>query len=394
MPENKRVKLRPGRRDFQLTLAGLFYLCVLVAVAVAAVNTQRGLLFVMFGLMVGGLFASVGVSRRTISAVRVRREMPERVFANRVVYLGYLLTHVRRRGAAMGLELTEISPPAELQTAGVGWPWLPPGSWVKSGSPFLARRRGRYRVSGLRLATRFPFGLLRAHRDFPQAAALVVWPALGRLRKELLAGGAAEVSDAAPSQRRSGADEFFGLREYRQGDNPRWIHWKRSAATGSPIVREMSKPLPDVLYVLLDTQLADASQAQRRLRERLISFAATLIDHAFRRQYRVGLAAAYSDRAVVVPAGAGRGRRSALLDVLADVDDNADRSFSKLLQAVRPGLLRHAHVVVVGADRKRLVGLQGVRATCRRLTVVTPEELPDLFDDDPSAALEPAGEAT
>jgi len=394
MPEKKRVKPRPGRRDFQLTLAGLFYLFVSAAVAVAAVNTQRGLLFLMFGLMVGGFFTSVGMSRRAVSAVHVRREMPERVFANRVVYLGYFFTHLRRRGAAMGLELREINPPRQLHTVGVNRPCLPPGSSVKSGSPFLARRRGRYRLSGLRLATRFPFGLLRAHRDFPQAAALVVWPGLGRLRKELLAGGAAEVSDAAPSQRRSGADEFFGLREYRQGDNPRWIHWKRSAATGSPVVREMSKPLPDVLYVLLDTQLADVSEAQRRLRERLISFAATLIDHAFRRQYRVGLATAYSDRSVVVPAGAGRGRRSALLDVLADIDDNADRSFSKLLEAVRPGLLRQAHVVVVGADPKRLVGLQGVRATCRRLTVVTPEELPDLFDDDSPAGLEPAREAT
>ena len=235
--------------------------------------------------------------------------------------------------------------------------------------------------------------MLKAQRDIPQVSSLVVWPALGRLRTDPLAGGAAEISDGAPSQVRSGADEFFGLREYRQGDNPRWIHWKRSAATGAPVVREMSKPRPDVLYVVLDTQLADLSARQRWQRERLIRFAATLIEYAFHREYQVGLAVSYSDRSVSLPAGAGRGNRTALLDVLAEIDQNTDRSFSATLAALPRRLLRHSHVVVIGADRLRLEGLVAMRTACRRLTVVAPDDLDGLFEDDPRAAVDaPGGE--
>lgn len=397
-------KSKPGRKkdryDYAPTLVGLLYLGALLLIAVAAVNTQRALLFIILGLMLGALFLSVAVSRRTISAVDVIRDMPERAFANRVVYLEYYLRHRRRRGPAIGLELAEVRPPAQLESVGAYCLYLPPGSAFRSGSRFVVRQRGRFELTRVRLSTRFPFSLLEARRDIAQTDSLVVWPALGRLRTEPLVEGAAEISDAAPSLVRSGADEFFGLREYRQGDNPRWIHWKRSAATGTPVVREMSKPRPDVLYVVMDTQLPDLSARQDRLRERLIRFAATLVDHAFHREYRVGLAVAYSDRTVAVSAAAGRGHRTALLDVLADIDRNTDTPFSQALASLPRRLLRDAHVVAVAAEPRRLQGLSAVRSACRRLTVVTPENLDELFEDDPAedgaapgpaAAGEPSG---
>ncbi len=391
MPGKIKSRRTKSHYDFSATLAGVLYVAALSLIALAAINTQRALLFAIMGLMLGALLLSVIVARRSVLAVDVWRDMPERAFANRVVYLGYFLRHRRRRGTAMGLELTEVSRPRPMESAGAYCLWLRPGEVFKSGSRFAVRQRGRYELRRLRLSTRFPFSLLKAQRDVRQLSSLVVWPALGRLRRDPLAGGAAEISDGAPSQVRSGADEFFGLREYRQGDNPRWIHWKRSAATGAPVVREMSKPRPDVLYVVLDTQLADLSAGQRRLRERLIRFAATLIEYAFHREYQVGLAVAYSDRSVSLPAGAGRGNRTALLDVLAEIDQNTDRPFSATLAALPRWLLRHSHVVVIGADRQRLGDLVAIRTACRRLTVVTPDEVDGLFEDDPRAATDAAG---
>jgi uncharacterized protein (DUF58 family) len=379
----RKAKHKPikQRYEYRGTLPGLLFLLAVMMIAAAAINTQRSLLFAILGVMLGAFFLSVFVSRRMLSAVQVRRDMPERVFANRVVHLAYHLRHRAGRRPAVALELAEIDPPRPLQSLGAFCQYLPRGGSFKSGSRFTVRRRGRYSLSGLRLSTRFPFSLLAARRDVKQGGSLLVWPALGRLRTDLLAHGATEVSDAAPSRMRSGADEFFGLREYRQGDNPRWIHWRRTASTGTPVVREMSKPRPDVLFVVLDTRLADPAAAETR--ERLIRFAATLIEHAFHREYRVGLAAADSDRVVVLPPAAGRGPRNRVLDALAALDDNTRRSLADTLAALPRRLLWDAHVVAVAPEPARLANLEELRAACRRLTTVVAEGLDELFEDDP-----------
>ncbi|KPK78906.1 MAG: hypothetical protein AMJ81_14460 [Phycisphaerae bacterium SM23_33] len=381
----RKAKSRPLRQrcEYRATLAGVLFLLGLLMITAAAVNTQRSLLFGILGIMLGAFFLSVFVSRWIVSSVEVRRDMPQRAFANRVVHLAYQLHHRPGRGPALGLELTEIDSPPPLQSLGAFCLYLPAGGSFKSGSRFAVRRRGRYRLAGLRLSTRFPFSLISARRDVQQKGSLVVWPALGTLRSDLLGHGAAEVSDAAPSRFRSGADEFFGLREYRQGDNPRWIHWRRTAAAGTPVVREMSKPRPDVLFVVLDTQLSDGSAEAFARRERLIRFAATLIEHAFHREYRVGLAAAYADRVLALPAAAGRGRRSQVLDALAELDENTHRSLADTLAALPRRLLWEAHVVAVAPEPARLTGLEDLRAACRRLTTVTADDLEAVFEDDP-----------
>ncbi len=393
MAGKRKSRRRRGRQDYTATLPGLLFLGALLLIAVSAVNTQRALLFLILGLMLGAFFLSVAVSRRMVSAVAVIRDMPARTFANRVVYLGYYLRHRRRRGPVIGLELAEVHPPAQLESVGAYCLFLPAGAAFKSGSRFVARQRGRLELTRMRVSTRFPFSLLRAQRDVVQEDSMLVWPALGRLKTAPLLDGAAEVSDAAPSQVRSGADEFFGLRDYRQGDNPRWIHWKRSASTGAPVVREMSKPRPDVLYVAMDTQLSDGSVEQDRLRERLIRFAATLIDYAFHREYRVGLAVAYSKTALGVPAAAGRGHRTTLLDVLGEIDRNTEIDFARTLSAMPRRFLRDAHVVAIGPDARRLKAVDALRGACRRLTVVTGENLQELFEDDPVEADQARAEA-
>ena len=375
---------RPGkeRYDFRVTLSGWLFLVAFVLIMLSAVNTQQALLFILFGLMWGAFVFSVIVVRRMLAAVGVLRDLPQRAFANRVVHLGYYLFHRGKGGAALGMELAEVRPPEPLQSVGAYCLHLPPGATFKSGSRLVVRQRGRYTLSTLRLSTRFPFSLLCGYRDVRQESALVVWPALGALTTDLLVRGAVEISDAAPSQVRAGSDEFFGLREYRQGDNPRFIHWKRTAALGEPVVREMAKPNPEVLYVVMDTQLKGAGPAALEQRERLIRFAATLIDHAFHREYRVGLATAYGERGLGLPAGGGKGHWSAALDALADIDPQADGSFAAALAALPRLVLRHAQVFVVTPDAARVGRL--LPGACGRLSVITPEALDAMYEDAPS----------
>ena len=315
----------------------------------------------------------------TIAHVDVRREVPTRAWQNQTVHLGYHLRN-RRKGGSLGIRVDEVSPEGIDSAAGY-CVHLPGGAVFRAGARFAPRRRGRIRLRSVRLSTSFPFGVIGASQSFEQQQSVVVWPARGRLKSQLLCQGAVEVSSAGPSPVSGGQDEFYGLREYRQGDSPRWVHWRRSAGRATPVVREMAQPLPEVLWVVLDTQLTPDAFDRR---ERVIRFVATLVDHAFSRGYQVGLALAYrSGPAAVVPAG-GSGQKCIVLDALADVDQNQDVSLLRTLEALPLGQLRNANVIVASAD-DRPAGmdlLESLRPFCRRLQVICGEDVNQVFSDE------------
>lgn len=385
----RRKRKRADVARVRLTLAGWLFLGGALLVGAGAVNSQASLMFWLFGAMMGVLHVSAVLSRRMVQGVTVRREAPGRVWQNRTVHLGYYLRNTRRRGSSLGLGIDEE------QADGLEWATgyclhLPRGATFRSGGRFVARRRGRIRLKDIRVRTAFPFGLVRAEKRCRQEASVVIWPARGKIKGRLLHHGVAESSRAAPSPVSGGQDEFFGLRDYRPDDNPRWIHWRRSAGRTDPVVREMTRPLPEILFVAVDAHLSDLSELGARAREKMFRFAGTLIDHAFARGYQVGLAAAYAGGvAVRLPAG-GIGQRRALMDALADIDSSSRTALLDTLRHVERRHVRNAIVVVVTASdpRPAAAALESIRANCRHLSVVTERSLSSIYEDDPLAGSE------
>jgi len=392
-----RIGLR-GRRNsrirVRLTVAGWVFLGATSLVAATAVNSGLALLFVMFGCMLGALYVSAVLSRRMIAAVRVRRDLPARCRQSQRVRVGYVLRSARRGGACLALRVAERDAgDLELPAACCGH--------VAADGEYLSRtetipsRRGRVRLETFRVSTRFPFGLVAASRDFHQEGSLLVWPARGSLIGSLLHKGEAETASPAPSVRAGGQDEFYGLREYRLGDNARWIHWRRSAGRSEPVIREMSRPRPRTLWVVIDTHLPDRSPGAVGLRERAIRFAGTLIEDTLAAGYRVGAALAYGERPVVLAPADRRAQRQRLLDALANIDDQTTCPLPEVLGRLRHTWLRHAHVVVIsGSDapeRLPVETLSRLRRDCRSLSLVAGRRVGGVFRDHPAFALAEAG---
>jgi len=382
----------PGRRNrpirTRLTPAGWIFLGATVLVGVTAVNSGLALLFVMLGCMLGALHVSAVLSHRMIAAVRVRRDLPAHCRQNQPAHLGYVLRSARRGGGGLALRVAELAPGrVALPPAWCGH--LPARREYLSRTELTCSRRGRIRLKTLRLSTTFPFGLLSASREFRQEGSLLVWPARGTLIGWPLQKGEAETASPAPSVRAGGQDEFYGLREYRLGDNARWIHWRRSAGRPEPVIREMSRPRPRTLWVVLDTHSPDDSPAARHRRERAIRFAGTLMEDALAAGYRVGAALGHGDRPVVIAPADRRAQRQRLLDALADIDDRTTCRLSEIVGRLRHTWLRHAHVVVVGGsdggEPLPAEMLMRLRRNCRSLSTVAGDRVAEVFQDDPAA---------
>ncbi|TLY93280.1 MAG: DUF58 domain-containing protein [Gammaproteobacteria bacterium] len=103
--------------------------------------------------------------------------------------------------------------------------------------PLPALRRGMVRIERLRLATAHPFGLFRAWTWLHVPVEMLVYP---RPAGSLPMPAESGARPGARSRGGSEADEWHGLRPFRDGDSPRQVDWKAYAREAPLLVKEYS----------------------------------------------------------------------------------------------------------------------------------------------------------
>jgi uncharacterized protein (DUF58 family) len=274
------------RRQPPPTREGWWFLAVTALVGAAAVNAGINLYFLMFGMMVCLVVAGVVLSELGLAGLRVRRVVPSAVHAGTPYLMGIALENQKKRLPSFSIEVEDLidGRPIEKRCYFLK---LPAGRLQETAYRNTMPRRGRYRLSGFRLATKFPFGLLPRARAVSDADELYVYPALIDTPDTLLRGLPAHPAPG-PSRAPSRQGEFRGLRAYRDGDDPRDIHWRSSARRGIPLVREKEDEETRAVTVILDND-AD-SGADAAAFERAVSEAASVCVELARRGFSVGLA--------------------------------------------------------------------------------------------------------
>jgi uncharacterized protein (DUF58 family) len=304
-------------------------------------------------LLVYGAVAVVGLSRvlarRRLSVDAHRSSLPTRVRESQSVDVEISVT-ARRRLATVVLE--EALPEPFGAPVRVPVPLLPTGQTVLHGYRFTARRRGVYTVGPLLAEWSDPFGLTRKRVQIAPAETVIVHPSFEAV-SDRVTSREWEDPPVRPPQSRPWPSgfEFYGLREYVIGDDPRRINWLATARTGGAfdgsgryLVRESEQGITDRVRIVLDTDAAEHAPGDpSETFERAVQVVASLgVKH---------LADGFS---VSLEGGSGplakglRGSRSRipLLDALASVQ--RDRApLSQVLDRLFLDPQRSTHNVVV-----------------------------------------------
>ena len=111
--------------------------------------------------------------------------------------------------------------------------------------------RGVYRVVAAEARSTYPFGLLRARVRVDAPHELVVFPRPVELVEAQTAAQALSETLGRPAAL-GDAMQPSGLREHRDGDDPRSVHWRASARRGTLVVREWEGSAGQGLEVVLD----------------------------------------------------------------------------------------------------------------------------------------------
>ncbi len=223
-------------RSIRLTPEGTRFVLLTLAVGVAAINTGNNLLYLLLAMMLSLVVLSGLLSEQSLRRLLLIRRVPEHIFANQPATAAFSITNEKSRFPTFSLRVMDVIGNRAVDR-GVHLLHLDAGVSSLQPYPLLFPQRGLYRIEGVKLLTRFPFGLFIKAATIPLASEVVVYPELKplpmRLAQELTTFGQAQTVP-----RRGPGVALYSLREYRAGDDSRTIHWKTSARVGRLIVRE------------------------------------------------------------------------------------------------------------------------------------------------------------
>jgi uncharacterized protein (DUF58 family) len=342
-------KLRPPRR-LSFTREGRTVVLVALGVGFGAINTGNNLLYLLLGWVCSFIIASGFLSEATMRGLAVRRRPPPRVFAGQPFLMEISVENTKPRLASFSIEIEDLVHERPLDKK-CYFLKIPAGKTQRTSYRHTFSRRGLYVFDGFRIATKFPFGLFRKSRDHDELGEVLVYPQLVPVQRPAPRTESAGDATAARLGRRG---DFWGLREWRQGDDRRDIHWKSTARTGRMLVREYEDELNRKVAVAIDNALPAAVLAaiddgatppEADALERAISLAASLALAYLDAGWSVELVA----RGVHVPGSAGKPQAARILRELALLPTVAeDEPFTVPLPARTESVLVQPRGVTVG----------------------------------------------
>ena len=364
-------------------LEGWIYLAIIIVVFTGAVLTKQNTLMLVFALMAGPFVINGWMTFGMLQAAKVGRLVPQRAMQGELFSVEVSLKNTRPLFAIWMMSVRdEVSHTREKLDATVLFSRVSPRTSQTGQYQLRLAWRGRHRFGPVRVASRFPLGLVERQRIFSISGEVLIYPRIGRIspgwRQRL--DGATELVTRNQPHHGVFHDDFQRLREFRPGDNPRAIHWRSTARRGELILREFQQNREHTLAIVLD--LFQSSSSLNEIRERTdfaLSFIASLLvdrgrecrdgfltfaasgETSFRWEGHgnaIGLEAAFDGLAVLAP-----GPASEIYDLLTETLQHSPASAQILLVTTRPGPLPYQSILssrvdvlnVCTADRDQLL---------------------------------------
>lgn len=277
--------------DYRLTRVGLAYLGAVLILVLAAVNTGNNLLFMVLACSLAGILISGILSRVVLTAVEMKFELPEHIFAEQPVLTDMELSNEKQVLPSFSLRVVGETKKGghedRILTRPVFFPYIPRMSAARQKVELLFPHRGVYRQDAFGIRTRFPFGFIEKTREVPSKLEIVVYPKV--LPSDQLFEVLPLLSGEMASYFRGRGHELHSLREYLPTDGARFVDWKVSARAGRLMVREFSREDERRVAVVFDPFIGPAVEvndenSEQKLAdqfERAVSMAASIAWHFY-----------------------------------------------------------------------------------------------------------------
>ncbi len=241
------------------------------------------------------------------------------------------------------------------------------------------KTRGVYTLPALQTATLFPSGLVKVPRKHKVKDRLLVYPRFTPLQDFDVPHGRNYQPGGIPVASQIGeSSEFFGTREWRDGDRLRDVHWPSFARTGKLVVKEFQEEYFARLALVLD--VCARGRKEELLLEKALSMAAGIADALARREYIIDLFAA-GPKVFHFQAGRALAHFENILEILACLEPGDRLDLQALEAALMPAVAQLSAVILVVMDwdepRAQIVHALRSRGVAVRVLCVHPRRRPE-----------------
>lgn len=377
----------PQRTRGRLTREGVAWTAVAVALWVIGVFKGVPLVVLFASVMLVMTALNWLAVRRNGHSLAARRRIEDPAFARTPFSVRYEVRNVGRR-TITGIRLEDRG--ADHKSSVVFSKLRPAGAQSVSRT-IEVPRRGPYRWEAPRLSMSAPFGWVQASTDggCPPAETLV-YPRLGRVHRGRLRRFLTMASSTldhsrlqSPVLHPAAQGELHGVRAFRTGDSPRWIHWRTSARRGEPMVREYEQTPTDDLILVVDAfdpraTSADGPHEPDAGLEEALSWAASVCWEWCRRKGDRLVLGLTGRQPTVIHGVTGRKVLANLLDALARAEGDPDPDADSLIAALRAVRLPDAPLLVL-SPRAAASG-DAIGAALNRSVATVNVSRPDDYD--------------
>ena len=349
---------------FVFTREGFHFGFLIVFILVGAIIRNVNLLVVLAGPLLGMIFFQWRLATRTLSHLSLTRKVPSNSQARRPFRVSL---HLRNHKKWLGVWSVLVQDRL-METDRDGLPTsdgFQISTVIDRTNPLSTStveyecqcdRRGLIEFGPLHCSTLFPWGLLRSYFWLHEKDQCVVHPTVGTLQpgwRELF-----EVrrhgSQQTKGQSGTSEGEFYGLRNYRVGDSPRWIHWRSTARRNEPVVRQFERQENIHACVLLDLyrdpKQSTEKEALRKFDETVdeaVEFVGTLANILVGRGGGTISVAIAADEVRYMDKIQSRNQIQSLMDELAIVQASTTANWQEGVSALANTLRAHPLLVVI-----------------------------------------------
>lgn len=264
------------RRGARLTREGWILAVLTVGVGIAGVVSGNNVLILVVSGLVAVWIVDAVLGPWNLRQLEVRRDLPGELFAEQAGRGSFRVRNRRRWLPSVAVHVSE-----DRGGGAEGWLHrLGPGEEVHVPAGWHFPGRGPAALGRIRLQTGFPFGLWTRWREHERTAEVLVYPRPRPAEPRVKPGAAGAEGPQAAG--RGAIGDLDGLREYREGDAPRRIHWPTSARVGVPVIMQRTDEQADRVTV-------QVRNLHGRAWEHELSRACGEVLRAFHRGCRVGL---------------------------------------------------------------------------------------------------------
>lgn len=230
----------------RLTKTGKAFLLVSGALYLASLTSQSGLLLLLVGILFGCVAVNLAIAWQTLKRIDVRTPPVAHLHEGERLSQPWRLVNQGARAA--GFLQVESAEGVLFRVAA-----LAPKHETTLLPDLTFWKRGVYALSGFRLSSNYPFGLVNVSRPLALAGEVVVQPAVYRAPCPRAAGFDAVVGGKYKGRRHSTSGSYFaGVRPFQPEDPLKHIHWKSSSKGQGLMVKTFDEELSGRVAIIMD----------------------------------------------------------------------------------------------------------------------------------------------